>query len=163
MDKWIVYILLAVCLPSYGQANGNKQVKQGTDSLQNDTIMPYSVDSLVHNYMESGRVKSENGDKLGAIAEYNKVIEIDSNYAVAYYKRGNQNADLGKNEDAITDYNKAIEINPDYAFAYSNRGTVKAALGDHTGAITDYNKAIEIKPDFALAYSNRGKALSLSP
>ena len=102
MDKWIVYILLAVCLPSYGQANGNKQVKQGTDSLQNDTIMPYSVDSLVHNYMESGRVKSENGDKLGAIAEYNKVIEIDSNYAVAYYKRGNQNADLGKNEDEIT-------------------------------------------------------------
>ena len=68
---------------------------------------------------------SGSGDKLGASAEYDKAIEIDSNYAVAYYKRGNQNADLGNNKAAIADYDKAIEINPDYVFAYSNRGNCK--------------------------------------
>ena len=116
---------------------GTTLLKQGTDIPQNDFVVPCPVDSLIHAYMERGRIKSESGDKLGAIAEYNKAIEIDSNYAVAYYKRGNENSDLGNNKDAIADYSKAIEIMPDYAFAYSNRGTVKAALGDHTGAITD--------------------------
>lgn len=86
MDKWIVYILLTVCLSGCGQANGNKQVKQGTDSLQNDTAASHPVDSLAYAYLKSGNVKSGSGDKLGAIAEYDKAIEIDSNYAVAYYK-----------------------------------------------------------------------------
>ena len=103
MDKWIVYILLAVCLSGCGQANGNKQVKQGTDSLQNDTAASHPVDSLAYSYLKSGHVKSGSGDQLGAIAEYNKAIEIDSNYAVTYYKRVNQNAFLGKNKDKITD------------------------------------------------------------
>ena len=52
MDKWVVYILLAVCLSSCGQASGNKQVKQGTDSLQNDTVVSHSVDSLAYAYGE---------------------------------------------------------------------------------------------------------------
>ena len=41
---------------------------------------------MAYAYLESGRIMYENGDKLVAIAEYNKAIEIDSNYAVAYYK-----------------------------------------------------------------------------
>ena len=86
MDKWVVCILLAVCLSGCRQANVNKQIKQGTDSLQNEIVASHPVDSLAYAYLESGRIMYENGDKLGAIAEYNKAIEIDSNYAVAYYK-----------------------------------------------------------------------------
>ena len=83
MRKWTVYILLAVCLSSCGQASGNKQVKQGTDSLQNDTVAFHPVDSLAYAYLESGNIKSGSGDKLGAIAEYNKAIEIDPLYMLS--------------------------------------------------------------------------------
>ena len=114
MDKWVVYILLAVCLSSCGQASGNKQVKQGTDSLQNDTVVSHSVDSLAYAYLKSGRIMYENGDKLGAIAKYNKAIEIDPLYMLAYYNRGLSKSKIGDNQGAIDDYSKAIQINPQY-------------------------------------------------
>lgn len=148
MRKWAVYILLAVCLSSCGQASGNKQVKQGTDSLQNDTVVSHPVDSLAYAYLESGRIMYENGDKLGAIAEYNKAIEIDSNYAVAYYKRGKVKSDLKDYKGAIAYYTKAIEVNAHYLFAYYNRGNSKANLGDIQGAIDDYTEAIKINPQY---------------
>ena len=144
MDKWVVYILLAVCLSSCGQASGNKQVKQGTDSLQNDTVVSHSVDSLAYAYLKSGRIMYENGDKLGAIAKYNKAIEIDPLYMLAYYNRGLSKSKIGDNQGAIDDYSKAIKINPLYVVAYYNRGLSKSKLGDKQGAIEDYTKAIQL-------------------
>ena len=156
MDKWVVYILLAVCLSSCGQASGNKQVKQGTDSLQNDTVVSHSVDSLAYAYLKSGRIMYENGDKLGAIAKYNKAIEIDPLYMLAYYNRGLSKSKIGDNQGAIDDYSKAIQINPQYIKAYFNRGLIKSNIGDNQGAIDDYNKAIQINPQYIKAYFSRG-------
>lgn len=130
MRKWTVYILLVVCLSSCGQANGNKQVKQGTDSLQNDTVASRLVDSLAYAYLKSGNVKSGSGDELGAIAEYNKAIEIDSLYMLAYYNRGLSKSKVDDNQGAIDDYTKAIQIDPQYTKAYYNRGLIKSKLGD---------------------------------
>jgi tetratricopeptide (TPR) repeat protein len=113
MDKWVVYILLAVCLSSCGQASGNKQVKQGTDSLQNDTVVSHPVDSLAYAYLKSGNVKSGSGDKLGAIAEYDKAIEIDSNYAVAQ-TAAFLGTRLASNYTKVNDYV--------YATAYGDKG-----------------------------------------
>ena len=76
MDKWVVYILLAVCLSSCGQASGNKQVKQGTDSLQNDTVVSHPVDSLAYAYLKSGRIMYENGDKLGQLQNITKLLRL---------------------------------------------------------------------------------------
>ena len=98
------------------------------------------------------------GQYKDAIACYNKVIEINPDYAAAYYNRGIAKSDLQDYHGAIEDYNKAIEINPDYVAAYYNRGNAKSDLQDYHGAIEDYNKAIEINPDFAFAYNNRGWA-----
>ncbi|MBC6480408.1 MAG: tetratricopeptide repeat protein [Hormoscilla sp. GM7CHS1pb] len=111
-------------------------------------------------YNNMGVARYNLGDKEGAIADYNKAIEIKPDYALAYNNRGNARYNLGDKEGAIADYNKAIEIEikPDYALAYNNRGLARDDLGDKEGAITDYNKAIEIKPDYALAYNNRGNA-----
>ena len=43
-------ILSYYCLSGCGQANRNKQVKQGTDSLQNDTAS-HPVDSVAYAYL----------------------------------------------------------------------------------------------------------------
>ena len=45
-----------------------------------------------------------------AIINYSKALEINPNYANAFYNRGFCYANLKKHELAITDYNKAIEI-----------------------------------------------------
>jgi tetratricopeptide (TPR) repeat protein len=104
--------------------------------------------------------KLRNLDYRGAIADFDRVIRINPQYADAYVGRGNARADLGDKQGAIADYNEAIRLNPQYAIAFHNRGNVRSALGDKQGAIQDYNEAIRINPQYADAYVNRGVARS---
>ena len=109
-------------------------------------------------YFKIGLAKQRLQDHRGAISDYNKVIELNPQYAYAYYNRGIAKYDLEDYRGAISDYNKAIELNPQYAEAYYNRGIAKRKLEDYRGAISDYNKAIELNPQDAAAYNNRGNA-----
>jgi tetratricopeptide (TPR) repeat protein len=64
------------------------------------------------------------GDKNGAIADYTKAIEINPQYAKAYYNRGIVKKDLGdKAMVPLRIIAKAIEVNPQDAEAYFNRAT----------------------------------------
>ncbi|MFN7247200.1 MAG: trypsin-like peptidase domain-containing protein, partial [Microcystis sp.] len=57
-----------------------------------------------------------------ALSDYNKAIDINPNYAEAYYNRGILYKNLQKYDLALSDYSKAIDINPNDALAYNNRG-----------------------------------------
>ena len=81
-------------------------------------------------YFNQGVEKYEVGNYQGAIADWNKAIEINPQDALAYYNRGLAKYDLGDHQEAIVDYNKAIEINPQYSLAYLNRGAAKYDLND---------------------------------
>ena len=83
------------------------------------------------------------GDKEGAIADYNKAIEIKPDYALAYNNRGNARYNLGDKEGAIADYNKAIEIKPDDAYAYMSRGAVHFLMKDTQKGIEDIQTAAQ--------------------
>ena len=56
------------------------------------------------------------GNDKGAIADYDKAIELDPQYALAYNNRGDSKVNLGN-------YKRAI--------AYYNRGISKAALENY--------------------------------
>ena len=109
-------------------------------------------------YVNRGNSKYGNRDFDGAIADYNKAIEIDPRHALAYNNRGLARGVKGDLDGAIADYNKTIEIDPHYSQAYFNRGKARDDKGDHDGAIADYTKVIEIDPRYAKAYYNRGNA-----
>ena len=91
-----------------------------------------------------------------ALADYNKAIAINPDFALAYYNRGLVYYDQKKWELALADYTKTIAINPDDAEAYNNRGLVYKNQKKWELALADYNKAITINPDLALAYTSRG-------
>jgi tetratricopeptide (TPR) repeat protein len=94
-----------------------------------------------------------------AIADHNKAIAIDPNYATAYNDRGNAHAFLKRDYDlAIADYSKAIELEPSKSLFVDNRGRAYRNKGDYDRAIADHSKAIELAPDNAAAYHNRGVA-----
>ncbi|WP_072622333.1 tetratricopeptide repeat protein [Spirulina major] len=97
------------------------------------------------------------GDLMGAIDLWSQAIEIDPNFAYAYYNRGLAYSNLKRYEEAITDYTSAIEIDPNDASAYYNRGNAYNALKRYEEAIADYTSAIDIDPKYAYAYNNRGK------
>ncbi|MBA2651251.1 MAG: tetratricopeptide repeat protein [Tatlockia sp.] len=48
----------------------------------------------------------------GAISDYTRVLELDSNNAEVYFFRGRSHKELKNNEEAILDFTKSIEINP---------------------------------------------------
>jgi len=76
------------------------------------------------------------GDYQGALADYNKAIQIDPKDAAAYYNRGNVNLVL---KDAA---------------AYYNRGNVNLVLGDQQGACADYKKAASLGLELTEQYLN---------
>ena len=85
--------------------------------------------------------KYEAGNYPGAITDYDKAIEIDSQSAFAYYSRGIAKSKLGDYQGAIADYTKALEINPQDADVYSNRGIARELVNDLEGACRDWRKA----------------------
>ena len=110
-------------------------------------------------YFDRGYTKVESDDYLGAIADYDKAIELDPNYAAAYNNRGCTYDALKQYDKAIADCNKSIELDPNNAaYAYDSRGTVFKHLEQYDKAIADYNKAIELDPNYATAHYNRADA-----
>jgi len=93
-----------------------------------------------------------------AIADFDRAVELNPEYAAAYNNRGVAYARLNQHGRAIEDYNRAVELNPEGAEAYSNRGNAYAGLNQHGRAIEDYDRAVELNPEYAEAYGNRGIA-----
>ena len=91
-----------------------------------------------------------------AIAGYSAAIDLNPNYAAAYYERGKIYLyDFDEEERAIEDFSKAIQIQPNYDDAYFERGIAYRNLDEYEKALADFNKAINLTPKFANAYSSR--------
>jgi tetratricopeptide (TPR) repeat protein len=87
-------------------------------------------------------------DYVGAVADYDKAIQLNPQCGGFYCNRGQSKFALSDMTGALADYNKAIELDPDMAIAYFNRGQLKyCADKDFTGAIADFTKAIELHTD----------------
>jgi tetratricopeptide (TPR) repeat protein len=114
---------------------------------------------FLSHYLElRGITFTEKGNFDKALEDYNKAIDLDPNFAQAYYNRGLQFQDKEDFDKAIQDYTKAISVDQKYKEAYYNRGNAFMKEGDSNKAIQDYSKAISIDTKYADAYYNRGSA-----
>ena len=96
-------------------------------------------------YLIRGYCYLELGMNNEALADYNSAIEIDSEYAVAYYRRGLLYKNLDRLDIAEKDLKKAIELYPEYDVAMTELGFVRIQLGKKD-SMTYFNKAIKVKP-----------------
>ncbi|MCA2655767.1 tetratricopeptide repeat protein [Microcystis sp. M061S2] len=110
-------------------------------------------------WFEQGYQKAINGDFIGAIASWDRALEIKPDYYYAWNNRGNALVNLGRLEEAIASYDRALEFKPDFHEAWNNRGIALRNLGRFEQAIASYDRALEFKPDFHEAWNNRGIAL----
>jgi len=102
-----------------------------------------------------GIEKAKNGDLDGALADFNRAIELNPKDDAAYHNRAQAKRLKKDAGGAIADYTRAIELGSKNPAAYNNRGNARAQNNDRDGAIADYTHAIELKPDYARAYYNR--------
>lgn len=107
-------------------------------------------------FYRRGVAKIENGDRTGALVEFDRAIAKNPENAEAYYKRGNIRYDLGEYDAAIADYTQAIQHDPENADAYYNRGLAHMDSGQLESAIQDFSSVLEQSPSDADAYYNRG-------
>lgn len=111
-------------------------------------------------YFHNGNVKVSLQDYRGAIADYDKAIELNPDNGFMINCRAEAKMYLQDYIGAIADYTKTIDLKLTpiliNIMAYSNRGNSKLYLQDYRGAINDYNKVIELDPNDRWAYHKRG-------
>jgi tetratricopeptide (TPR) repeat protein len=93
-----------------------------------------------------------------AIVEYTTAIQVNPNYARAYFGRAWSYDELGQDQNSVNDLTMVIQLDPNHKAAYMNRGISYSNLGQYQLAINDFTKDIQLDPDYAPAYSNRGIA-----
>ena len=93
-----------------------------------------------------------------AIAQFDKAIELDPEYADAYYYRGLAYYYKRDFDKAIADSSKVIELDPEDIRAYCNRGLAYYYKPDFDRAITDFSNAVALDPEYTIIYTNRSLA-----
>lgn len=112
---------------------------------------------LSKEYIESGLLKEEQKDYIGAIEEYSKAIEADSNNAETYYNRGFSKFSLDDDQSALNDFTKSINLDAQSAKAYYMRAIILANNKKYSLALSDINKVIEIYPENPSGWLLRGR------
>ena len=115
-----------------------------------------AADESDGNLVNRGIEKASSGDLDGAIADFDRAIQLNPKDDAPYYNRAQARRLKNDTAGTIADYTKAIELGSTNPAAYNNRGNARAENKERDGAIADYTRAIELKPDYARAYYNRG-------
>ncbi len=81
------------------------------------------------------------GDRAGALRDYDAAIQRDPTLAMAFNDRGASAQFHDDNEHAIADFDAALRLDPTYATAYANRGRAYFFLGRLADAAWDFEQA----------------------
>lgn len=100
-------------------------------------------------------LKREPGHRR-ALLDLGRAIDLQPDYAEAFFSRGNIYSDLGLYQNAINDYTRLIELNPSYGQAYHMRGVAKAGLRLLPDALADLNTAVSFQLQDPALYLHRG-------
>ncbi|MGA2330435.1 MAG: tetratricopeptide repeat protein [Syntrophales bacterium] len=108
-----------------------------------------------------GKAIADAGNASEALRYYNRAIEINPRFFIAYENRGNAKAKLGDYGGAIADYEETLRINPYHADGHYNLGNALAHQGKMVEAVTHLKEAVRIRPRVAEYQNNLGYVLAL--
>lgn len=91
-------------------------------------------------------------DFARALNYFEKAVEVDPNYAEAWYQAGFSYGMLGRHQDALKASKQAARIRPDWAETYVNIGASSFALGQFKEAAEAYRQATRLDADNADAH-----------
>lgn len=93
-----------------------------------------------------GDVYGRNGDKLAALREFQKAIELKPDYGDAYHNLANTYRELGQPDKALENYQNALKFNPSLWQSYQNTGAIYFEQKKFDLALLNFQKAVQINP-----------------
>jgi len=106
-------------------------------------------------YQNRGFAKVKLSDLSGALADFNKSIDLSNKPADLYVMRGVVLTSMGEFGRALSDFDRALKIDPKFVGAYYNRAYVLQRTRDRDGAYKDYSQVIKLTPTAARGYIGR--------
>lgn len=133
-------VKLAVNRPLHNRPEGFNRVGMDSAELPCKQVTGYVSAFVVAAAMQHYLIDAVNNRGLAfyklnqnnaALADYNKAILLNPDYAEAYSNRGLLLNDLKQYDAALADYDKSIAVDPDFSDAYWYKGLLKLLLGDY--------------------------------
>lgn len=109
--------------------------------------------------MNLGLALAEMGENVGALAAFDRTLQLNPGLAEAHCNRGVPLERLGNRDEALRSYDRAIALEPNHVRAWNNKGSVLLALGRPEMSVDAYDRAIAIDPASSSSHSKRGVAL----
>jgi protein O-GlcNAc transferase len=103
-----------------------------------------------------GSIFEQQGLLEAAQESYQQALNLNPDYAEAYYNLGNVLKKQNLLEASVESYQRALQFQPNYAQAHNNLGNVFQQQGLLDAALKSYQQALRIKPEYAQAYDNLG-------
>ena len=111
-------------------------------------------------WVKRGKTKVEMLDYVAGLSDFDKALEIDPNYAPAYYVRSLFQRQVMRNRFlADQDLNKAIELDPKGSYLFM-RGVIAYEGGKFDKAMIDFDKAIATGEQNADLFTYKAALLS---
>ena len=104
-----------------------------------------------------GATYAQMGQYDKALADFDRAIDLDPQYAGAIALRGETYRLMGEYDKALADFDRAIELEPSLNWAIALRGETYRQMGEHARALAEFDRAIELDPQDAWAIASRGQ------
>lgn len=135
------------------------EVWQDSLTLWNDVLAQHADIPLALN--NRGIARAEAGDLPGALADFDRALQIMPTYADAYCNRGLARYSVEDYGAAIADFERALVHQPTHERALRQRidahfyrGVQRAAAGDNQGAAADFAFVVRTAPGYPGAARN---------
>ena len=115
-----------------------------------------SLDAFNYFFVGSNAFRTGNYEK--AKNNFQKSIQSNPEYTVAFNNLGITYDRLQDYSNAVTNLEKAVELDPGYAIAWANLGVVYRHDKDYKNSVKAIMQAIKLKPDNAKYFYNAGLA-----
>jgi tetratricopeptide (TPR) repeat protein len=153
-SSWGIPIqIVARLAPQLIMESSNSDVYQAGDK---------QVDNSVESYYQQGIIQFKENDYEGAIASFNRAIELNFDSPEVYYWRGLAYGAQERLSEALEDFNHAIALNSQYAEAYAFRGLARYVSGEQTQGLEDIERASQLNPNAAEVFYASGMIHFLS-
>lgn len=117
------------------------------------SVSALSADSLKSKRANAERAYSQGVAQLSqddyarALPLFERAVDLDPNYAEAWYQAGFSYGVLGRHQDALKASKQAAKLRPEWPATYVNIGASSFALGQYKEAADAYKTAIKLDND----------------